>query len=515
MRMTVPSVDEVLRDGRIDGSNRRIDQELLDALTDQLPEEYLDGQRRRRWPEGTSFTGTTFIGDVKFTNAAFSGSSWFGGATFEGEARFQNAVFEDDASFFGTRFAGSAWFVDASFGGNAYFSRASFEDSTVFDAATFTDTAAFEAARFAEARFLGPFIGLSEVLLWDAVFSEAVEIAVAAPVVDANGLQLKKGGTLRVRWAAVDIANASFAEPTLLTGAEALPHARWRGGLLEEGELRARMDIDQSTDGRPRLVSLRHANTINLVLGAVDIRRSTFADARNLDQIRMLPAARLAVTPGWRGRWGERRRPAWMLTRRQLIADEYLWRLRGARQECQEQCVEILAGSAPERPPTRYSGLEAKRHERRAEAAEIAGLYRQLRKSREDSKDEPGAGDFYYGECEMRRLAPNTPGGERAVLWLYWLVSGYGLRAWRALTALAITILVFAVLLSSFGFEPRPSFVDSLLFSAASTSSLFRVPDTPGAELTNGGEFLQIVLRLLGPLFFGLALLSLRGRAKR
>jgi len=226
MRMTVPSVDEVLRDGRIDGSNRRIDQELLDALTDQLPEEYLDGQRRRRWPEGTSFTGTTFIGDVKFTNAAFSGSSWFGGVTFEGEARFQNAVFEDDASFFGTRFAGSAWFVDASFGGNAYFSRASFEDSTVFDAATFTDTAAFEAARFAEARFLGPFIGLSEVLLWDAVFSEAVEIAVAAPVVDANGLQLKKGGTLRVRWAAVDIANASFAEPTLLTGAEALPHAR-------------------------------------------------------------------------------------------------------------------------------------------------------------------------------------------------------------------------------------------------------------------------------------------------
>ena len=33
----------------------------------------------------------------------------------------------------------------------------------------------------------------------------------------------------------------------------------------------------------------------------------------------------------------------------------------------------------------------------------IAGLYRALRKGREDAKDEPGAADFYYGEMEMRR----------------------------------------------------------------------------------------------------------------
>jgi hypothetical protein len=28
-----------------------------------------------------------------------------------------------------------------------------------------------------------------------------------------------------------------------------------------------------------------------------------------------------------------------------------------------------------------------------------------LRKSREDSKDEPGGADFYFGEMEMRRIA--------------------------------------------------------------------------------------------------------------
>jgi hypothetical protein len=85
--------------------------------------------------------------------------------------------------------------------------------------------------------------------------------------------------------------------------------------------------------------------------------------------------------------------------------------------------------------------------------------YRALRKGREDRKDEPGAADFYYGEMEMRRQGPfrheakpapgsrrATPGGERLILWLYWLVSGYGLRASRALIALVVTVVVFAFL---------------------------------------------------------------------
>jgi hypothetical protein len=43
--------------------------------------------------------------------------------------------------------------------------------------------------------------------------------------------------------------------------------------------------------------------------------------------------------------------------------------------------------------------------ERQDAAQEIANLYRALRKGREDSKDEPGAADLYYGEMEMRRKA--------------------------------------------------------------------------------------------------------------
>jgi hypothetical protein len=131
---------------------------------------------------------------------------------------------------------------------------------------------------------------------------------------------------------------------------------------------------------------------------------------------------------------------------------------------------------------------------------------------REDNKDEPGAADFYYGEMEMRRLDDTKPRTERAVLWLYWLVSGYGLRASRALLSLLATVLLFAALLYAWGFPSRESLLDSVTFSAESTTSLLRAPERP---LTVAGEWLQIGLRLLGPLFFGLALLSLRGRVKR
>lgn len=64
----------------------------------------------------------------------------------------------------------------------------------------------------------------------------------------------------------------------------------------------------------------------------------------------------------------------------------------------------------------------------------IGSIYRALRRRPEDSKDEPGAADFYSGGMEMRRAA--RP--ERIILWLYRLVSGYGLRASRALGALLI-----------------------------------------------------------------------------
>jgi hypothetical protein len=145
----------------------------------------------------------------------------------------------------------------------------------------------------------------------------------------------------------------------------------------------------------------------------------------------------------------------------------------------------------------------------------ISDLYRALRKGLEDSHDAPGAADFYYGEMEMRRHDPDTSQGERTLLFAYWLVSGYGLRTTRALMSLAATIVVFAWAFRDWGFARTPTWSRALLFTSESTTSLFRPVVARGNVLTQDGEILSLVLRLLGPLFLGFAVLSLRGRVKR
>jgi hypothetical protein len=178
----------------------------------------------------------------------------------------------------------------------------------------------------------------------------------------------------------------------------------------------------------------------------------------------------------------------------------------------------------------------------------VAQVYRTLRKGREDRKDEPGAADFYYGEMEMRRHARTTPFGERAILWLYWLVSGYGLRSWRALCGLIALLAISSTLFAyGGGFDrtvpPNPQLsvsVDSkgkppnYTVSATATPTTAKPPDTsflgaavysartsvgllrdPQPRLTPLGDIVQVVLRILAPVFLALTALAIRGRIKR
>ena len=173
----------------------------------------------------------------------------------------------------------------------------------------------------------------------------------------------------------------------------------------------------------------------------------------------------------------------------------------------------------------------------RLPALQIASIYRALRKGKEDTKDEPGATDFYYGEMEMRRRATKrnsepgqsssyTPFVERMILHAYWLVSGYGLRAWRALIAVLLALVLFAYLFTHGGFamdeahcKPPPtgtrcydSFDDALIFGARTAVGL---PTDPRPVLTTLGNVEQIGLRILVPVLLGLALLAIRARVKR
>ena len=266
---------------------------------------------------------------------------------------------------------------------------------------------------------------------------------------------------------------------------------------------------------------MRQANVENLAVANVDLRACRFFGAHGLDQLRVEPDCDFAEPP-----------PRRWYTRRRTLAEEHHWHARSSLEDAAAR-ADTKAGLTsnphgphdpgcwhpPECQPAAWLEQEAKAEI--LDPPRIASLYRLLRKALEDRKDEPGAADFYYGEMEMRRRRP--PGrrpegratqdrGERVILTFYWLVSGYGLRATRAFAALLVTLVLSTALLYLSGSRLIIAIFPSRCFRALKAQ---RSAPLTGSVLDQEGQYLQVALRILGPLFLGLALLSLRGRVKR
>ncbi|QRV45795.1 hypothetical protein [Streptomyces violaceoruber] len=177
---------------------------------------------------------------------------------------------------------------------------------------------------------------------------------------------------------------------------------------------------------------------------------------------------------------------------------------------------------------------------------QLAPVYRALRKAFEDGKHEPGAADFYYGEMEMRRHADDIPRGERGLLTAYWALSGYGLRASRALAWLGTAMVATVVLLMAFGIaQDTPKQTATGTVPAGGGEVTFTIdkddPKNPtgerftgerfekalnitlnsvvfrssGQDLTTTGTYVEMTSRLTEPVLLGLAVLAVRNRVKR
>lgn len=433
------------------------------------------------------------IGAADFREAVFRGVADFNGFHF-GAARFHGATFEAEADFTGAEFVELASFESVHFQHAVSFERAVFQCEAIFAyddsrkrqavagrkrmsvtgrrEVIFGGWADFRGARFpgggrfggadfeSRARFDGAEFGAAGASFEGARFPRARTFG---PILVLRGtLSLDRatfegpGSRITVTAREVSCRGASFLARTTIRVNNAdvyLDDAEFgQPAIIEDGALGGE---------KSRICSLHRANVANLTLVGCDLRECRFVGAHNLEGLRFEDAE-----------LGRTRRPS---TARRVIAEE-------------------SEGNIP--------------------AALLAPTYRALRKGREDSKDEPGAADFYYGEMEARRKS--ATGFDKALLTAYWIVSGYGLRAWRSIACLALTVALFGWGFEAGGFDPDQDLGSSVLFAAESTTSLFRAPDPPGTSaLTDIGRVLQMALRLLGPLFFGLALLALRGRVKR
>jgi hypothetical protein len=336
--------------------------------------------------------------------------------------------------------------------GQLRFRRVWFQGPISFEFGAFADAADFEGAWFG-----GPVRAD-----WGRI----------SRVLSFAGAQFTAGAELAgmVAWK-LDLTAARFvgtASISRIEGSVMCPRARFEDGLVLTGPGEVFADSTylgaiSSIEGA-RVLSLRGCDVGNLVLTDTDLHACEFAGALRLDQLRIDGRSEFATPPP--GRW----------TRRRVLAEELYWR-----------------GWSPDR-------------DFNVGAERLAAMYRSLRKSFEDSKNEAGAGDFYYGEMEMRRHSFETPRAERAILWVYWLLSGYGQRAARAIAALAVLIATVGTLLAVWGQPPA---------EAAQIAVGAVVLREPGAELTEAGQWTVMVARVLGPVLLALAILAVRARVKR
>ncbi|MEU5136957.1 pentapeptide repeat-containing protein [Streptomyces californicus] len=497
----------------------------------------------------TSFAGATFNGDARFDHAVFEGYTSFAGATVKGYASFESAILTSDASFEYATFKGDAWFESTILKGFTSFAHAAFENGASFESVAFEDVASFHSAAFecdasfqsatfrsgtrfesatfhGDARFdsatfltadrLGPLVCAGRLVLSGGKFGGPVTLSFAARYLECRRTRWAATAEIRLRYTTVDFAHAVFEYP-LTIASEADPFVLADGSELAEGAFAG------APGAGVGLASLRGVDAAHLVLADVDLSLCLFAGAVHLDQLRLEGACTFGSPPSPAGR---RRWSLVRFTQRRVLAEEHHWRA-GRAGAVRGWNVAVLGAG-------------------RVGPLQLAPVYRALRKAFEDGKHEPGAADFYFGEMEMRRHADDIPRGERGLLTAYWALSGYGLRASRALAWLGTAMVATVVLLMAFGIaQDTPKQTATGTVPAGGGEVTFTIdkedPKNPtgerftgerfekalnitlnsvvfrssGQDLTTTGTYVEMTARLTEPVLLGLAVLAVRNRLKR
>jgi hypothetical protein len=494
------------------------------------------------------FSWTAFNGRCAFMHTEFAGSADFSNCEFRGDAYFEcetttffrisECTFEETVSVMGSCGGNflcegatcRALFLMDGFrvGGDAAVHRTSFEGRMVIYNVEVDGHAEFSGSSWHEPVETPYEVATGGWLVLDECeFLKPAHWKPQVEVVSCVGTIFRDAATVAVKDCDVLLDRSMFAGPARVIAEDAAQRRRGRIGLSAStlSELEDTADAQAPPPASmPRIVSVRRADLTNVFLTDVDASECRFFDAAAIDRLRWTNVELGSAPPG--------------RARRAVIAEERDWRRRRKIAPGWE------AGTATpawlEDPAQRILSTADLEPVEQLSAANVAELYRQLRKGREDAKDTPGAADFYYGEMEMRRHAARRISGERLILGAYWAVSGYGLRASRAVLSLVVVLLLAAYGMSAVGFcDPDAPFAEvesggtncvrnegeTALPSLADAFSLDTVTYTlgtavavvggPTASLTSEGQAIRVAIRILAPLLIALALLAVRGRVKR
>ncbi len=470
--------------------------------------------------ETVRFGGVEFEEDADFIDCTFGGMLFFGegikpgGITLGRRVNFGGSTFAAAAIFDfqgngDTYFNATTWHAVAQFGnviqkGDIHFERAQFQQDLRMSGASIAGILELRGARLAglcavdrtTVGHLGlreavletaPEIGQLEVLGWavldQAVFERQVRLRINAKTIHCHRTTFSHGVTMSL--AGELVADGSFfPPPSEISG------------------------VGERSDRTPKIASMRRADVAGLTMSGVDLSVCLFSGAHHLEASRLGAGLTFGQPPS---RW---------LSPRDVLAEEQ-WRRRIDDPESGWLELNDLSTDwfVEEEPPEGVPSTLPLDSLRPMQGSSIADLYRSLRRAREEGRDSPGSASFYFGEMEMRRLALGNAGPralpERLVLAGYWLVSGYGLRAWRALAALAILLITSTCLLWKLGFDAADSVTLGHTFRVAVASATSLVRPVDDSELNGAGFAIEILLRFVGPALLTLTALAVRAQVKR
>lgn len=395
---------------------------------------------------GLDFTDSVFVDDADFERVEFRGpacfervrfehAAYFANATFEcdvilretefcDDAHFEFVLFREDAHFLGARFGASAWFSGAAFASVADFRNCSVVGKAELVDVTFQGMASFDQGAFGD-----------DVNLWGATFLSGTSFAFAAVEgrLDFWKARLSGAGTFTgfdlnggvwFEEATIERELTFFGDETQTPAVVHLLKTEFgRGARITLG---CWLDLSSVVVRQPLTIvgEGSHASMIAMV-GCTLEAPLTVTDGVKFTACRFVRTTglvNLRVT-------GD---PQWLYFQgRRVVADELIYWVN-------------TIGSTPARRVARLSRLD--------EGApaptprEVEAVYRQLRLA-PDTTHAAAANDFHFGEMEMRRRGAEPFSAERVLLLLYRLIAGYGMRAWRAITAYAVVIGLVAMVM--------------------------------------------------------------------
>jgi uncharacterized protein YjbI with pentapeptide repeats len=419
--------------------------------------EALDEHRNEK---GTDFSRFVFPGDVDFKGTEFTNWVSLFHAKFTQRADFSDAKFLKGVNFRGAKFSEEARFFNVTFIRDTNFSEAEFSRRADFGVAKFRGRTSFARAAFSGYAFFD-----DAEFMMQAIFAKAKFETAAAFL----AVTFAEGG---------DFSFATFSKGTQFFRARFMGRTLFVAEKQENSAIAVFSDIEadfrEVAIAPPDVLIFRDADLQKCLFVGTDLRKAEFAGVKWPKIINK--------------KWPKIIRKVWpTIVSRDGVFDEI---------EADEK------GEPPAYP-------------------HIEQLYRQLKQNYEDRKDYGRAGDFHYGEKEMRRKNPETSRGLKCWLNLYRLVSGYG-ESWGL--PLVWTAGLFAVTTFCYlwwgllRLKDACTIVDCTRIWETGLYSLkvmILLKPSNFEPSGLGGDVINTLQSIFGPVLIGLFALAIRQKLKR